>query len=146
MKLNWGSGIAIFYSIFAIALVYLVVKSFSQDHSLVVDNYYEEDLKYQEHYEKLTNSKALEQDLTISHDMSLNSIRLQFPDDLGTISGTISFYRPSDKSKDVRLNIKTDQNYSQNLPVEDLITGNWTIKVDWKAGRKNFYKEETIIL
>jgi hypothetical protein len=45
MKFNWGTGIAIFYIIFVVSLVFQVFKSRQYDHSLVVDNYYEEDIK-----------------------------------------------------------------------------------------------------
>ena len=53
MKINWGTGIFIFYSLFVGALVFQLVKSFQYDNSLVVENYYEKDLNYQEQYNKI---------------------------------------------------------------------------------------------
>ena len=146
MKFNWGHGIALFYIVFASVLIYFVVQSTQHDHSLVVENYYEEDLKYQQHYEKLENSKGLKIDVTISHEPNSENIKIQFPKEKGTVSGTILFYRPSDKSKDVKIKIEPDQNFEQSLPVSALSPGLWKLKVDWQAGGIPFYKEETVIL
>ncbi len=146
MNFNWGHGIALFYIIFASVLIFFVVKSTQYDHSLVVENYYEEDLKYQQHYEKLANSKDLEIDVKINHDPQSESINIQFPKEKGTVAGTIHFYRPSDKSKDLIVKIKLDQNFEQSLPVSKLSPGLWQLKVDWQAGGMPFYKEETLVL
>jgi nitrogen fixation protein FixH len=146
MNFNWGHGIALFYIIFASVLVFFVVKSTYHDHSLVVENYYEEDLNYQQHYDKLANSKALLNDITISHSTTTESIKIQFPKEKGNIAGTIHFYRPSDKTKDFEVKIELDQNFEQSFPVSELSPGLWKLKVNWKAGGTPFYKEETIIL
>jgi len=145
MKFNWGHGIALFYIIFASILIYFVVKSTQYDHSLVVENYYEEDLKYQQHYEKLANSKALENDITINHDPKSENIKIKFPKEQGTVAGTIHFYRPSDKSKDIKVKIELDQNFEQSLSVSKLIPGLWKLKIDWQADGAAFYKEESVI-
>ena len=146
MKFNWGHGIALFYTVFATVLVIFVVKSTFHDHSLVVDDYYEEDLKYQKHYEKLVNTNSLVNDIIISHDAKLDHVTVQFPKEEGSVNGTIHFYRPSDKKKDFTVEIKLDQNFEQSLPVSELSPGLWKLKVDWQAGGKPFYKEETLVL
>ena len=146
MKFNWGHGIALFYIIFATVLVIFVVKSTFHDHSLVVENYYEEDLNYQQHYDKLLNSKKLSKDVLISHDPKASNIKIQFPKEHGAVDGVIHFYRPSDKSKDVKMEISLDQNFEQTLPVSELSPGLWKLKVDWNAGGVSFFKEETVVL
>jgi len=146
MKFNWGHGIALFYTVFATVLVIFVVKSTFHDHSLVVDDYYAEDLKYQKHYEKLANSNSLVNDIIINHDAKLDHVTVQFPKEVGIVNGTIHFYRPSDKKKDFTVEIKLDQNFEQLFPVSELSPGLWKLKVDWQAGGKPFYKEETLVL
>ena len=146
MKFNWGHGIALFYTLFAGVLLYFVIKSTQYDHSLVVDNYYEEDLNYQQHYDKLANSKLLEKDVIIFHDHRSEHIKIQFPKEKGAIDGTIHFYRPSDKKKDFKVKIELDQNFEQSFPVSGMSRGLWKLKVDWQAGGISFYKEETVVL
>ena len=55
--MNWGTGIAIFYGTFMVIMITFVIKSRSVDHSLVMDNYYEEDINYQSHMDKLAPEK-----------------------------------------------------------------------------------------
>ena len=144
MKLNWGTSIAIFYSLFALTMVGFVIKSKSVDHDLVVDDYYAKDLAYQQQYDKLTNSKALTTDLKI--DASKDGIQLLFPAEVGQVSGDIQLYRADDKSKDVSLKIAPNEQNQQLVPTDQLTPGRWTVKVDWQAGGKTFYTEKIVLL
>ena len=144
MKLNWGTSIAIVYGLFAITMVGFVIKSKSMDHSLVVDDYYAKDLAYQQQYDKLTNSQALANDLKINK--IADGVQLLFPAETQQPSGEILFYRADDKSKDFSLKIATDAQGQQLVPTEKLTPGRWTVKVDWQAGGKPFYKEQVVIL
>ncbi len=145
MNFNWGHGIAMFYILFAGFLIYFVVRSSQMDHSLVVDNYYEEDLKYQQHYEKLANSNTPGSDVVVNYEAESGFVRLRFPSEKGAVAGDILFYRPSDKTKDFKVKIALDQNFEQSLPVSQLSSGLWKLKVDWQAGGIPFYKETTIV-
>ncbi len=105
MKINWGSGIAIFYSLFVITMVYAVVRSTQFDNSLVSDHYYADDLKYQEKFDKLSNAQGLKQDLEIQTAESGSQVELFFPSELGKVHGEIYFFCPSDQSRDFKVNI-----------------------------------------
>lgn len=144
MKINWGTGIALFYITFVVALVYQVYKSTQYDHSLVSDEYYAEDLQYQKHYAKLVNSQQLEEDLQIIQEKAQESVKLQFPTELQDISGEIYFFCPSSSSSDFKLSIQTDSQNQQLVSTKELRRGLWRVKVDWGAAGKSFYKEEVI--
>ncbi|MCB0520071.1 MAG: FixH family protein [Lewinellaceae bacterium] len=146
MKLNWGSGIAIFYSSFVIVMVAMVFYSKSFDSSLVVDNYYEQDLQYQQHINKLHNSQALPQDLTIKEDRQGKIVSLQFPQGFEKLGGEIQFYRADDKSKDFKLKVNVDEKGTQLVSAKNLLPGRWTVKVDWEGDGRLFYKEEVVVL
>lgn len=146
MKINWGWGIAIFFSIFVVSLVYFVIKSTTYDNSLVEKDYYAKDIAYQEHYDKLKNSSALKKDLSITELPQKEAVRLQFPTDLGKPSGTIHFFNPAKSELDFTLDIAADTNQSQLIPIADLKKGLWKVKVDWQADGKAFYKEEAVVL
>jgi hypothetical protein len=146
MKLNWGFGIAIFYSLFVIVMVAMVFYSKTFDNSLVVDNYYEQDLSYQTHINKLQNSQQLQKDLEIVEDKAQNAVNFQFPQGFGKLAGKIQFYRADDKSKDFTLQVDTDAQGVQSVPANALLPGRWTVKVDWEGDGKPFYKEEIIVL
>ena len=144
MKFNWGTSIAIIYSLFAATMVGFVIKSKSIDHALVVDDYYAKDLAYQSQYDKLTNSRALANDLKIS--TLAEGVQFQFPKELQQVSGEVLFYRTDDKAKDFTLKIAPDTQGQQLVPTDQLTPGRWTVKVDWQASGKPFYKEQDVFL
>ena len=146
MKFTWGTGIAIFYTAFVIFMVGMVVYSKNFDHSLVVDNYYEEDLKYQSHIDAVKNAQRLEQDLVIRETGISQTILFEFPNEFQTLGGSILFYRADDKSKDFELDIVTDSQGRLEVPVSQIPSGQWTVKVNWQGDGKPFYKEKTIVL
>lgn len=146
MKLNWGSGIAIFYTAFVLVMIFMVYKSTTYDHSLVVDNYYEKDLNYPAHLEKIKNARALEKDLQVSKDSTGTFIRFMFPAELQKPTGEILFYRASDSSKDLKVPIMVDESNNMNIRHEMFDAGQWTIKVEWQAEGTAYYKEQQITM
>jgi nitrogen fixation protein FixH len=147
MKINWGTGIAIFYTVFVLAMVTAVIRSTYFDNSLVSDNYYADDLNYQQHYDKLANSQALEKDLEIAQNKAAGLLELHFPGNLEDISGEIHFFCPSKSALDFRIPVQPDDKNQQVIPIEKLKKeGLWRVKVDWKAGKKPFYKETIITI
>lgn len=145
MKFNWGTGIALFYGTFVAVLLYFVIKSTKQDNSLVSDDYYAEDLKYQEHYEKLHNAASLEQDLEIRENGTLGQLEFLFPEKLGQVEGEIHFFCPSDSRVDFKVPIQANGQPVQAISFRDLKKGYWKIKVDWQAGGTRFFKETAFV-
>ncbi len=147
MKFNWGIGIALFYSFFVLALVYQVWKSTQYDHSLVSDHYYADDLKYQEHYNKLKNKQQLSTDLKIIELEDRGGIALRFPPEVSKIRGEVHFFCPSDSKLDFRLPVQAKgPQQEQFVPTKGLKNGLWKIKVDWQADGTAYYSEEAIVI
>ncbi len=145
MKFNWGTGIFLFYSLFAASLVFQVFKSTQYDNSLVVDNYYDEDLAYQSRYEKLSNSANLTQKLTIGYLEKEDLVRLVFPDDVGDITGNIRFYRPNDQHQDFSVSVQTKADKVMEIAGKAFAgKGRWKVEVEWNAGGKDFYDEQAV--
>lgn len=146
MKFHWGIGIAIVYGVFMLLMVGFVICSRNVDHSLVMDNYYEEDLTYQAHMDKVANAGALTQDLKILEDDGSGKVTFEFPQDLADIGGEIWFYRPSDTSKDLKVEIVADRLNMMTVPTQDLLDGRWRVKVEWHGSGKAFYKEQELYI
>ena len=144
MKFNWGTGIFLFYTLFAFSLFYQVYKSTQYDHSLVIDNYYEKDLAYQSQFEKMENSLHLEQGLQINHFPKAKLITLEFPKTINAITGTVHFYRANDKSKDLTIPIQTDPNNTMEIPAEPFVAGQWKIEIDWQANKKGYFDQKIL--
>ena len=144
MKINWGTGIAIFYSLFVIVLVGFVIKSMTYDNSLVVEDYYKKDIEYQQHYDKVKNAKQLEEDLSIKLDRNNKRLNFHFPENLKGIKGDILFYKPDNKKLDFNLSVKPNTNNIQEFDYSKLTQGVWKVKVEWNSAGKYYYKEKRI--
>jgi len=138
MKFNWGHGITLFYIIFVGTLATVLIKSFGVDHSLVVDDYYAKDIAYQSQYDKAQNNLNSDQ-LQMKYNQESGQVEIVFKDQAAA-SGTIQFYRPSNKSLDFEVDITEN---TINVPVRHLPVGKWKVKVDWTVADKDYYKEES---
>lgn len=144
MKFTWGSGIALFYITFMGAMITMVYQSTQHDRNLVVENYYEKDLQYQAHLDRLNNSKLLKADLKILEEQEGEHIRFVFPDELEKIDGEILFYRASDHNQDLKAKIRLNEKNEFVFPTKELQKGVWKVKVNWKGDQIPFYKETSI--
>lgn len=137
MKFNWGHGIALFYVIFVGTLLTVLIKSFSVDHSLVVEDYYAKDIAYQKQYDKSVNSLNTDL-LEMRYDQDNGNVIFELKES-SNATGTIAFYRASDKSKD--FNVEITSNHME-IPVGHLSEGKWRVKIDWNTNGKSFYQEK----
>ncbi|MDY8134934.1 FixH family protein [Aquimarina sp. 2201CG5-10] len=134
MKLNWGTSIVITFIAFISFIMYFVVKMNTDkkyEHDLVTEDYYKQELAFQNKINAEKNAKALATD--ISFIKTEEGLLVSFPEDKESvkISGTIHLYRPSNKQLDFKTPIilKKSQILISN---QKLIEGRWKIIIDWK--------------
>ncbi|WP_143960793.1 FixH family protein [Litoribacter populi] len=139
--MNWGHGIAIFFTCFVAFMIFMVVKSFQQNIDLVTDNYYEQELKFQQQIDKINNDKGLETPVAVK--FKSNTVNITFPA-LPGIEGNIHIFRPSDSMFDLEKTIELDENFHQSIPVDNLPAGFYRVKINWQAQGMEYYTEETL--
>ena len=149
MKFNWGHGISIFLVIFVlttISVVALITFDDTYSHELVSENYYEDELKYQEEIDKVNNASKLETKLI--YRTSKEGVLITFPSDFDytKVSGIIEMDRPSKKILDFTMPIKLDENFQILIPAEKVVQGKWKMVIDWKVGEQEFMYKATIRL
>ena len=143
-KFNWGTGIFIFYSVFAATLFFAVYRSTQHDHSLVVENYYDEDIHYQSRYDQIQNSRSLEAGLVIQLNKEEKMISLDFPKDKKEISGKILLYRASNKKLDQHISIQLNEENKMLIPTDKILTGRWKMEVEWETGGKSYFDKKIL--
>lgn len=145
MKWNWGTGIVIVSLLFMSFIVMLVVKTYKHKVDLVSEDYYAQELGFQEKINKMKNASALTE--KVSWTMNDNDIIVQLlhPFD-STATGTIEFFRPSDSGKDLSIPIHLDSGGKQLIDRKLLVQGLYKIKIDWAMGDKGYYIEEDIFI
>ncbi|MFP4091579.1 MAG: FixH family protein [Cyclobacteriaceae bacterium] len=143
--MNWGHKIAIVFIAFVGLMVFMVIKSFQVNVDLVAEDYYKQEIEFQQQIDKTNNASELAERLSFKQENQ--QLIIQFPAlfEQG-VHGEISFFRPSDKRFDVNTKITLDENHRQSISTTDLAKGYYKIKLDWKNGSKAYYHEESVFI
>ncbi|QRM89872.1 cytochrome C oxidase Cbb3 [Lacinutrix sp. WUR7] len=147
MKINWGTGIVIAFVAFISFIMYFIITMMTDstyDHDLVVEDYYKQELQFQNEINKETNAKSLVEN--ISWKKTAEGLVIIFPENLQkeNITGKVFLYRPSNKQFDFEMPISLS-NHNLLIPDKRLLDGRWNIKVDWQYNGKNYlYKKEVL--
>jgi hypothetical protein len=144
MKFNWGFGVFALYTVFVILILFLVYKSTTTKVDLVTEDYYQQELKYQDRIDQKRNAARLEHGL--KHEVSGATIFLAFPPDHKSAGGTVMVYRPSNKAYDKMFDIKLDVNSKMVITMENSPVGLYKLKIDWSNNNTGYYVEEDIYL
>ena len=147
MKLNWGTGVVIAFILFISFIMYFVIAMNTDknlDHDLVNDNYYKQELEYQNDINKETKSKEL--DSKITWKKTQEGMRISFPSELdyNDIKGTVFLYRPSNKQLDFETTILLS-NHNLLIPDKRMLDGRWNIKIDWNYKGTNYMFKEDVL-
>jgi len=146
MKINWGTGIVLAFIGFISFIMYFVI-TMNVDrryhHELVTEDYYAEELKYQNDVDKSNNAKKLKENITYTK--SDEGLTIVFPKnmDFKNISGNVFLYRPSNKHLDFDIDISLSKPYLL-IPDNRLVDGRWNIKIDWQYNGESYLFQEFI--
>ncbi len=146
MKFNWGTGIVLAFIGFIGFIMYFIITMSVDDrynHELVTEDYYAEELEYQNDINKLNNSKHLNEN--ISYKKTDDGLLIQFPKDIDIkkIEGRVFLYRPSNKQLDFDTAISLSKPYLL-IPDKRLVDGRWNIKIDWQYNGNSYLYKESI--
>lgn len=131
--------------LFMLLIVTLVFMSMKQTYYLVEKDYYPKALEYQDRIDKTKNAELPGQRVEIEN-MGEEVVFVFPPFDPEGISGSITFYRPSDEGMDARFEIRADSALRQSCNVSGLPRGKYIVKLDYEADGKGYYQEETILI
>ncbi len=140
--MNWGNKIVLAFILFATFIGYMVVKAFQEDFDLVAEDYYAQEINYQQKLNKLAN--AAESQKTVLVKQKGNVIVLTFPD--GETQGNIHFYHPSRKIFDREFDIKLSESNVQEIDRSELIAGSYRVNITWKTGEKDYFQQSSIYI
>lgn len=147
IKISWPLGIVIALTAFIIFILSFVYKAMilpDYDHHLVSDDYYKDELLYQQEIDK--ENRGLELEENISLKKSEDGLIINFPSEFEpeAISGTIFFQRLSNEKIDFQKEIQLDS-HELLIPREQLVQGRWDVKIEWKAFEVDYLYKEKII-
>jgi len=147
MKINWGTAIVLAFIGFISFIMYFVISMNFNDkynHDLVTEDYYKEELGYQNDINKQNNAQALDQDIT--YEKTSEGLVFKFPENFDTkkITGKVFLYRPSNKQLDFETPISLSESYLL-VPDKRLLDGRWNITIDWQYNETSYLFKKSIV-
>ena len=145
IKFNWGTGIVVAmvaFMIFILSFVYKTIAIDKYEHQLVSEDYYKDELHYQQEIDKLNNAAKLTRNIELSN--TGNGVKILFPEDMDftKISGTILFQRLSNDKLDFSQGIQLTNN-SQVITEEKLVEGKWVVRIEWNYNNQEYLFKES---
>lgn len=143
--MNWGTKIVIVFFVFVSGMLFMVFKSAQQNTDLVVPDYYEQELKYQDVIDATARTQALSG--VVICKVNNDSIDIVFPKDMHgkEMNGEVWLYCIADKKKDLKKTFSINEtNFA--MPFNILNKGLHEVKINWEANGKSYYHEQKIFI
>lgn len=146
MKLNWGTGIVLAFIAFIAFILYFVILAStdnSADHDLVTEDYYKEELAYQNEIDALDNAKTYASQ--VSYVRVEEGLEISIPTEMqnNEIEGKVSLYRPSNKHLDFDFPISLSNKHLL-IPDKRLLDGRWDIRIYWNYQGKDYLIKKSV--
>ena len=146
MKINWGWGIVIAFAAFIGFILYFVILASTDkraSHHLVTDEYYQEELVYQNEINATKNAVEYARDFVT--EKTDEGLLITIPDAVKelNVKGTVSLYRPSNEHLDFNLAISLSNTHLL-IPDNRLLDGRWDISIRWESQGENYLVKKSI--
>ena len=122
-------------------ILFMVIRTMTEKVDLVTEDYYQKELQFEQQITQDNAAKNLGASPTVT--IVGDKIEVAFPDTMAkqSINGTVTFYRPSDSSKDVLIPLQPNTNGTQEIERNQFIKGLYQVKISWKAAAQDYYYE-----
>ena len=122
MKFNWGPGIAIGYTTFVLFIGFMVYKAFGEDFELVTEDYYAQEIKFQDKIDSKARARKLDGNLQTI--VVGKNLKILFPQKEMALKGNVNCFRPSDETKDFTETFDV-QDGTFSIPLNKFIKGKY---------------------
>ncbi len=141
--MNWGNKIIVAFFLFTAMVVTMVVIAMKHDVGLVANDYYKDEIAYQQQIDRMTNYSQLTEKPQFKLKKNLNRIEVSFPEELlsDDLVGAYVFFRPSTNKLDREVAVRLDQFGKQNIDISNFAPGRWKLKLSWKHKQKEYFNE-----
>ena len=142
----WPYGIIIAYVIFVTATVSFIAFTFTVKFDLVVPDYYQQTLVYQDQIDRESNAMNLSE--PIKWNIEEGQLQVFVPEELlsESITGKLKMYRPSDASLDKIFDLDLDASGVQSIPLSELTTGQWKLHVLVQTSEKEYFSQFSVFI
>lgn len=145
MKLNWGHKIAIVYTLFVGFMMFMLFLSMQEDHELVTQDYYEQELKYQKKIEASKNLQAASFNIEITPKNGEVYIHFNGFESTEKPVGKVILYKPDNASLDQSIGLELNETGSMVILPKGK-SGRYNVSLDFEIDGVPFYSEKEILL
>jgi nitrogen fixation protein FixH len=140
----WPVGIMMFFTMLFMGLAIVIVIASMHRETLVSENYYEQELKFQGQIEAA--GRAEKSGAKLGCDAAAKKVFVSLPAEQldHNFSGKIYFYRASAPELDRELPLEPKSDGGQAVDVSGFAAGAWTVSVRWNAGGQDYFLEQKI--
>lgn len=145
--MNWGHGIIIGFGLFVAYILYFVFASYQQEMDLVSEDYYAQEVNYQDRIDQTENGLQWENEVQLEGVASGLQITFSESALAGLSQGTVKIFRPSDVKLDLTLPLTLDTAGQMTIPAQLIKQGRYEVQFFWETSngpvylKKDFYQE-----
>ena len=145
-KFHWGHGVFVALTVFIIFILSMIFffPIGKQNSELITENYYEEELVYQD----VINAKNRADKLSEKPEVELKNegIKITFPKNINATNTQFSFYlyRTEDQNLDVKKEFQLQSDNTFLIPAKVLARGSYTLKLKWHKDKLDYQRDYDI--
>ena len=146
-KFDWGHGVALALGLF-IAFILFMVFGFThgqQNSELVSDDYYGDELVYQEVIDAKNNADNLAE--IPKYQELAQGMKISFPGEIVPEDKHVKFelFRTDDANLDVKKEVDLDANNEILIPKQVISKGSYTLKIKWSQNKKPYQVDYDVL-
>lgn len=145
-NLNWGHGLMIALGGFIVFILFLILvfPMGKQNAEMISNDYYEEELKYQDVIDAKQNVAQLKEIPT--YKATKNGMEISFPESIKVDNNDANFFlfRTEDSNLDIKKDVKL-QNNKFVIPAKVVSKGSYTLKIKWSENTKPYQVDYDIL-
>ncbi|OJU75998.1 MAG: hypothetical protein BGO09_14370 [Bacteroidetes bacterium 47-18] len=135
---NWGKGITVAIILLCCGILTIVYKATTYNYDMVLSNYYEEELNFNDNVAASRNARALSQPIRISQENGY--IMVEFPGECAgkDLKGSLQLYRASDAARDITVPIHFVSGTVVTIPETAAVRGYYNVIARWTMDGKAY--------
>lgn len=143
--MSWPKWIVVSFILFILFIGSMVFIMMKQDISLVADDYYAQELMYQQQLNRKNNTMLLQKQPVVKIKNG-KYVEVDFPYDSKVQEGKIQLFRPSTEKFDEQIMFTFLNNNKLGYELKRHISGAYRIRIWWKMNDQEYYWEEFVVI
>ena len=146
MRFTWGNAIFLVMTAFILLMTSFMIRAASNQEELVAENYYEQEVKYQEQIDKLNKTSALSG--AVRMEVKGSALVIEMPIDVRgkAITGELYLQRPSDSRADERIAVMVDTTGTMRVELGERLKGAYNVQLEWSADGNAYLSKDRIYI